>query len=77
MVLLPVLVGLLSERPRLGLGWLLSRPSRSRAVALVAVTVVVFLVAADRWYIRFEERVLTESFGQQFEAYRSRTRRWI
>jgi protein-S-isoprenylcysteine O-methyltransferase Ste14 len=39
--------------------------------------VIVFFLSADRWYIRFEERVLTETFGLEFEAYRARTRRWI
>jgi protein-S-isoprenylcysteine O-methyltransferase Ste14 len=39
--------------------------------------VILFVVVADRWYIRFEERVLTETFGLEFEAYRARTRRWI
>lgn len=39
--------------------------------------VIGFVVVTDRWYIRFEERMLAERFGQEFEAYRSRTRRWI
>jgi protein-S-isoprenylcysteine O-methyltransferase Ste14 len=39
--------------------------------------VIVFVLAADRWYIPFEERALAERFGQAFDAYRVRTRRWI
>lgn len=39
--------------------------------------VIILIVAADRWYIRFEERALVETFGLEFEAYRARTRRWI
>jgi protein-S-isoprenylcysteine O-methyltransferase Ste14 len=39
--------------------------------------VIVFVVVADRWYIPFEERMLVERFGREFDAYRARTRRWI
>jgi protein-S-isoprenylcysteine O-methyltransferase Ste14 len=39
--------------------------------------VLVFLVAADRWYIPFEERVLRTEFNGEYDAYRARTRRWI
>ena len=39
--------------------------------------VIVFFVVADRWYIAFEERMLTRGFGREFKDYRSRTRRWI
>ena len=46
MVLLPALVALLSDRPRWGVGWILSRPSRRRAVALIGVALAVFLVAS-------------------------------
>jgi protein-S-isoprenylcysteine O-methyltransferase Ste14 len=41
------------------------------------VGVIVFVVVTDRWYIPFEERMLSVSFGPEFERYRSRTRRWI
>jgi protein-S-isoprenylcysteine O-methyltransferase Ste14 len=37
----------------------------------------VFAVVADRWYIAFEERALRRKFGSDYEAYMSRTRRWI
>lgn len=37
----------------------------------------VFAIISDRWYIGFEERWLQAKFGQEFEAYASRTRRWL
>ena len=43
----------------------------------VGVPVLLFVVVADRWYIRFEEATLARTFGQEYERYRSRTRRWI
>jgi protein-S-isoprenylcysteine O-methyltransferase Ste14 len=39
--------------------------------------VPIFVVVADRWYIPFEERMLQQKFGAEFDAYCSRTRRWI
>lgn len=36
-----------------------------------------FAVIADRWYINFEERALRRTFGERYEAYARRTRRWI
>lgn len=39
--------------------------------------VLLFLVVADRWYVPFEERVLSARFAEEFDSYRSRTRRWI
>jgi protein-S-isoprenylcysteine O-methyltransferase Ste14 len=39
--------------------------------------VVLFVSAADRWYIPFEERMLASKFGRSYEAYRARTRRWL
>ena len=38
---------------------------------------IAFAVAADRWYIAFEERALQDNFGEPYEAYRRATRRWI
>lgn len=38
---------------------------------------VAFLVAADRWYIPFEERRLVSLFGADYERYRSEVPRWI
>ena len=36
-----------------------------------------FFVAADRWYIPFEERAMQKKFGDRYEAYRREIRRWI
>jgi protein-S-isoprenylcysteine O-methyltransferase Ste14 len=41
------------------------------------VGVAIFVVAADRWYIRFEERMLQQKFAADFTAYRSKVRRWL
>ena len=39
--------------------------------------VLVFVLVADRWYIPFEERMLSAAFNGEYDAYRIRTRRWI
>jgi protein-S-isoprenylcysteine O-methyltransferase Ste14 len=39
--------------------------------------VVAFWLIADRWFIRAEETMLTNKFGQEYEEYCRRTRRWI
>jgi protein-S-isoprenylcysteine O-methyltransferase Ste14 len=39
--------------------------------------IVIFMVTADRWYIRVEEEMLRQKFGADFDAYRSKVRRWI
>jgi len=41
------------------------------------VPVAVFVLLADRWFIRVEERMLSAEFGSEFEQYRVRTRRWL
>lgn len=41
------------------------------------VAAVVFIVLTDRWYIRYEEKVMREKFGDEYEDYCQRTRRWI
>ena len=42
-----------------------------------AIGIAVFVVTADRWYIRFEERMLRDKFGRDYDAYRSAVRRWF
>ena len=42
-----------------------------------AIGVLAFFVAADRWYIPFEERAMTRAFGDRYAAYKSRVRRWL
>lgn len=36
-----------------------------------------FAVAADRWYIPFEEARMAEKFGSAYASYRSRVPRWV
>lgn len=38
---------------------------------------VVFFLAANGWYIPFEERRMVASFGDAYEEYRRRVPRWI
>jgi protein-S-isoprenylcysteine O-methyltransferase Ste14 len=38
---------------------------------------VIFAIIADRWYVRFEENAMRAKFGAAYEAYGSRTRRWL
>jgi protein-S-isoprenylcysteine O-methyltransferase Ste14 len=51
------------------------------AILLGAATpfllVILFALVADRWYIAFEERALASKFGEEYAAYKRRTRRWI
>lgn len=44
---------------------------------LVFAVVAGFVLVVDLWYMRFEERVAAEVFGEPYEAYRRATRRWI
>jgi protein-S-isoprenylcysteine O-methyltransferase Ste14 len=39
--------------------------------------VVLFMLYITRFQIIPEERVMKEKFGEQFEAYQSRVRRWL
>ncbi len=41
------------------------------------VFVAVFVVVANSWYIPFEERAAERKFGDAYDAYRGRVRRWI
>ena len=41
------------------------------------LSVAVFAVIADRWYIAFEERWLRSKFGEAYEHYAQHTRRWL
>ena len=36
-----------------------------------------FVLIADRWYIRLEEEMLSRKFGQEYQDYCRKTRRWI
>ncbi|PCK32870.1 methyltransferase family protein [Pseudoalteromonas piscicida] len=39
--------------------------------------VITFLLIADRWYIRFEEKMMEQTFGDAYLRYRGRVRRWL
>jgi protein-S-isoprenylcysteine O-methyltransferase Ste14 len=41
------------------------------------ILVFIFFVITDQWYIRFEERMMRDKFGQAYQEYRQHTRRWI
>ena len=41
------------------------------------ILAVIFFVITDRWYIRYEERALLDKFGNEYEMYRTSTRRWV
>lgn len=45
------------------------------ACALLAP--LAFFVAANWWYIPYEERAASAEFGEDYEAYRRKVRRWI
>lgn len=36
-----------------------------------------FWLLADRWYIPFEERAMRRTFGEAYETYGRRVRRWV
>jgi protein-S-isoprenylcysteine O-methyltransferase Ste14 len=38
---------------------------------------VIFFVVANFWYIPFEENNMQQIFGEDYQNYRSRVRRWI
>jgi len=38
---------------------------------------LVFFLLTDRWYIAFEERAMRSKFGETYEQYRRKTRRWL
>ncbi|KZN30517.1 hypothetical protein N480_06050 [Pseudoalteromonas luteoviolacea S2607] len=44
---------------------------------LILGFVVLFVLVSDRWYIRFEERVMLEKFAEQYQAYCRNVRRWV
>lgn len=39
--------------------------------------VALFVLITDRWYIRYEERMLLDAFGAAYRRYRDTTRRWL
>ncbi|WP_235284742.1 isoprenylcysteine carboxylmethyltransferase family protein (plasmid) [Vibrio coralliilyticus] len=59
------------------------------AVALLGVAILsgaslpalfltlLFILITDRWYIRFEEQILRDTFGQGYDQYCRQVRRWV
>lgn len=41
------------------------------------VITLLYVVVADRWYIRYEERMMADTFGPAYADYRTKTRRWL
>lgn len=41
------------------------------------VSVVVFFLLANLWYIPFEERICEQTLGADYAAYKKKTRRWL
>ncbi len=39
--------------------------------------VVFFWLVTDRWYISFEEAAMQQVFGEEYDRYKSKVRRWI
>lgn len=37
----------------------------------------IFCVILDRWYVQFEEAMMQDTFGAEYEVYRDRVRRWL
>ena len=41
------------------------------------LVVLAFVMITDRWYIPFEERAMAARFGQDYQHYCNRVRRWL
>ncbi|WP_438464518.1 methyltransferase family protein [Marinomonas sp. PE14-40] len=39
--------------------------------------VFLFFIITNKWYIAFEEKMMTETFGQEYVDYCKRVRRWL
>lgn len=61
----------------LGFFLLLAGVALGLGAASAWVVPAVFWLLADRWYIPFEERAMRRAFGESFEAYARRVRRWF
>lgn len=61
------------------LGFALCSLGFSAALGSIPALVIaaVFCVTLDRWYVRFEEAIMHDTFGVEYESYRARVRRWL
>lgn len=41
------------------------------------IILLAFIFITDRWYIQYEERMLSNEFGEEYEKYKKQTRRWL
>jgi len=41
------------------------------------LVVIPFIILIDRIYIKVEERMLAETFGSKWQAYKTKTKRWL
>jgi len=39
--------------------------------------VLIFTIVTDRWYIAYEEQKMAAKFGQAYQDYKRRVRRWV
>eukprot|EP01030_Chromulinospumella_sphaerica_P019292 gene19292-19175_t len=61
----------------LGFVLLLAGVALALGAASPWVVPAAFWLLADRWYIPFEERAMRRTFGEPYEAYSRRVRRWL
>jgi protein-S-isoprenylcysteine O-methyltransferase Ste14 len=38
---------------------------------------IAFCIILDRWYVRFEENMMQQTFGDDYKSYQVKVRRWI
>lgn len=68
----------LSRNPMyLGFALLLAGAAAALGGGWPSVIPVAFVVLARAWYIPFEERALHRAFGEEYDNYRRRVRRWL
>lgn len=41
------------------------------------VIAIIFSIILDRWYVRFEENVMRQTFGAEYDSYCRQVRRWL
>ena len=61
----------------LSFGLMLIGASFALGSASPVLAVIAYLILTERWYILPEEKRLVRIFGNQYEFYRMRTRRWL
>lgn len=61
------------------LGFVLALSGISLILETVSSFIILaaFILITDKWYIAYEEKMMTKKFGFDYEEYKSVTRRWI